>query len=170
MTLLVIGGSGSGKSAWAERVIAKVPQEKRYYIATMQASDGESEARVRLHRCQRASLGFETIECPRDIGSLCLPLGCAALLEDVPNLLANEMFGGDWERIMPGIEKLARQCGLLVLVTGNVFCDGIRYDAATQDYIQRLAQINSALAALADAVTEVVYSIPVALKGALPCD
>ena len=170
MTVLVIGGSGSGKSAWAESVIAKSPQKKRVYIATMQAADSESETRVRRHRAQRASLGFETVERARDLGTLRLEAGCAALLEDIPNLLANEMFGGgDWQRIVPDIEKLSRQCDLLIIVTGNVFCDGIRYDKSTQQYLRHLAEINHAIAALADTVTEVVYSIPVALKGALPC-
>lgn len=171
MMLLVIGGSGSGKSKWAERVIASLPAaQKRFYIATMQVWDEESRRRVARHREQRAQLGFETVECPTDLAALRLPSGCAALLEDLPNLLANEMFGGgDPERILPALQALSARCGTLILVTGNVFADGVAYDPSTQTYIRRLAALNSAAARLADTVVEVVYSLPLALKGALPC-
>ena len=39
MILLVIGGSGSGKSAYAEARTAAFPAPKKYYIATMRAWD-----------------------------------------------------------------------------------------------------------------------------------
>ena len=169
MIALVMGGSGSGKSAWAEALIARAPRKNRVYIATMRPT-ADAQARVARHRAQRAGLGFETLECPQDIGSLRLPPDCAALVEDIPNLLANEMYGGgDWRRILPGLEALARRCGTLVLVTGDVFRDGLTYDESTREYRTRLADINSSLAALADAVIEVVYSIPVPVKGELPC-
>lgn len=169
MIALVMGGSGSGKSAWAETLIARAPRKNRVYIATMRPT-ADAQARIARHRAQRAGLGFETLECPQDIGSLRLPPDCAALVEDIPNLLANEMYGGgDWRRILPGLEALARRCGTLVLVTGDVFRDGLTYDESTREYRTRLADINSSLAALADAVIEVVYSIPVPVKGELPC-
>lgn len=169
MIALVMGGSGSGKSAWAEALIARAPRKNRVYIATMRPT-ADAQARIARHRAQRAGLGFETLECPQDIGSLRLPPDCAALVEDIPNLLANEMYGGgDWRRILPGLEALARRCGTLVLVTGDVFRDGLTYDESTREYRTRLADINSSLAALADAVIEVVYSIPVPVKGELPC-
>ena len=157
MIALVMGGSGSGKSAWAETLIARAPRKNRVYIATMRPT-ADAQARIARHRAQRAGLGFETLECPQDIGSLRLPPDCAALVEDIPNLLANEMYGGgDWRRILPGLEA------------GDVFRDGLTYDESTREYRTRLADINSSLAALADAVIEVVYSIPVPVKGELPC-
>lgn len=55
------------------------------------------------------------------------------------------------------------------MVTNDVFSDGGCYDESTQAYLRALAAINCSAAALADCVVEVVYSIPVALKGALPC-
>ena len=39
MTVLVIGGSGSGKSSFAEDVLEKFPESRKYYIATMQIYD-----------------------------------------------------------------------------------------------------------------------------------
>ena len=69
MIILVTGGSGCGKSTWAEKLVQSLPSGKRVYIATMQVFDRESEIRVQRHRAQRAGLGFRTIECEKDLAS-----------------------------------------------------------------------------------------------------
>lgn len=170
MIVLVTGGSGCGKSTWAEKLIASLPNEKRVYIATMQVYDEESVKRVERHRAQRADKGFATIECEKDLASAPVEEGSIVLLEDLVNLMANEMFdGGDVRRIVPALKTLAQKCRHLVMVTNDVFSDGITYADSTQDYLHQLATINHEAAALADCVVEVVYSIPVAVKGELPC-
>ena len=55
------------------------------------------------------------------------------------------------------------------MVTNDVFSDGVAYEASTQEYLQKLAQINAAAADMADSVVEVVYSIPLCVKGEIPC-
>ena len=170
MIVLVTGGSGCGKSTWAEKLIASLPDEKRVYIATMQVYDEESVRRVARHRAQRADKGFRTIECEKDLASADVEEGSIVLLEDLVNLMANEMFdGGDVERIVPALKALAARCRHLVMVTNDVFSDGVTYAESTQEYLRVLAEINRQAAALADCVVEVVYSIPIAVKGALPC-
>ena len=170
MIVLVTGGSGSGKSTWAEKLIASLPEERRVYIATMQVYDEESVRRVERHRAQRADKGFITVECEKDLAAADVPAGSTVLLEDLVNLMANEMFdGGDVGRIVPALEMLAEKCRHLVMVTNDVFSDGITYAESTQEYLRQLAQINHQAAVLADCVVEVVYSIPVCVKGELPC-
>ena len=170
MIVLVTGGSGCGKSTWAEKLIAALPREKRVYIATMQVYDEESVHRVARHRAQRADKGFQTIECEKDLASAPVEEGSVVLLEDLVNLMANEMFdGGDVQRIVPALKALARKCSHLVMVTNDVFSDGIDYAKETQEYLRLMAQINRAAAEMADCVVEVVYSIPVCVKGELPC-
>ena len=170
MIVLVTGGSGCGKSTWAERLIASWPNEKRVYIATMQVYDEESVRRVQRHRAQRADKGFQTIECEKDLASVSVEEGSIVLLEDLVNLMANEMFdGGDTGRMIPALTALAQKCRHLVMVTNDVFSDGIEYADATQEYLRMLAHINRHAAQMADSVVEVVYSIPVAVKGECPC-
>ncbi len=170
MIYLVTGGSGCGKSTWAEKLVSTLPQEKRVYIATMQVYDDESVKRVARHRAQRADKGFITVECEKDLASAHVEEGSIVLLEDLVNLVANEMFdGGSVERIVPALKMLAERCKHLVMVTNDVFSDGITYAESTQDYLRVLADINREAAMLSDAVIEVVYSIPAALKGELPC-
>ena len=50
MIVLVTGGSGCGKSTWAERLMDVLQEDRRVYIATMQVYDEESRQRVRRHR------------------------------------------------------------------------------------------------------------------------
>ena len=170
MIVLFTGGSGCGKSTYAERIIAAMPKEKRAYIATMQVCDEESVRRVARHRAQRADKGFVTVECEKDLASAGIEDGSVVLLEDLVNLVANEMFdGGDVSRIIPALDDLAARCRHLVMVTNDVFSDGEVYGESTQEYLRVLAGVNAHAAAIADCVCEVVYAIPVLLKGELPC-
>ena len=166
MIVLVTGGSGCGKSTWAERLVASLPRENRVYIATMQVYDEESVRRVARHRAQRADKGFVTVECEKDLASADIPEGSIVLLEDLVNLMANEMFdGGDVGRIVPALDALAKKCRHLVMVTNDVFSDGVAYGESTLAYLRQLAQINARAAEIADCVVEVVYSIPLCVKG-----
>lgn len=170
MICLVTGGAGCGKSTWAEKLVDSLPRENRYYIATMQVYDEESRQRVARHRAQRADKGFTTIECEKDLASVQVPRGSTVLLEDLVNLTANEMFDdGNAERIFPALQALGERCGHLVMVTNDVFADGVTYTGSMTDYLKNLAAVNQAAARMADTVIEVIYAIPLALKGDLPC-
>lgn len=170
MIVLVIGGSGSGKSAWAEHLAVTLPGHTRVYLATMQAADGESLRRVERHRAQRAGKGFQTVEAAMDLAKVPLPEKAVVLVEDVPNWAANEMFGGgDTARMIPALQSLAQRARHLILVTGNVFADGVAYDETTMAYLKLLAEVNAAAAEMADAVVEVVCGLPVYVKGEIPC-
>jgi adenosyl cobinamide kinase/adenosyl cobinamide phosphate guanylyltransferase len=61
-TTLVLGGARSGKSAFAEKLIAESSLAK-IYLATATAGDDEMKARVAQHRAQRGE-GWITIEEP----------------------------------------------------------------------------------------------------------
>ena len=53
MMILVTGGSGSGKSAFAEDCIVAFGNARRIYIATMYPFDEESRKRVKRHQAMR---------------------------------------------------------------------------------------------------------------------
>lgn len=73
-------------------------------------------------------------------------------------------------RILKGIDALAEIAGHLVIVSINVFEEGMQqYDAWTQAYIQCLGELNVALTEKSDEALEVVYSIPVPYKEAKTC-
>ena len=208
MITLITGGSGSGKSAYAEKYICHASNEKgfkeKYYIATMQVFDEEGQRKIDRHRRLRAGKGFITIEQPRDIKDAVsklqsensLKIGRSALLECMSNLVANEMFppvdasdtmeaGGkkepldepenmrDYEntlislvskKVLKDVSILSENVAELVIVTNNVFEDGVCYDESTMNYIKTMGIVNRGLAAMAESVVEVVAGIPVAVK------
>lgn len=186
MVTLILGGSGSGKSAFAEDYLLTHSRGcRKYYLATMQVYDEEGRAKVEKHRSMRAGKGFFTVEQPVNIGEAAEKLRGsvgpakgespkpAALLECMSNLVANEMFSGGtpglWDRVADKVvretESLGRSLEQLVIVTNNVFEDGLEYEETTREYMKALGAVNRRLAALADRVIEVTAGIPLALKG-----
>ena len=174
MFIYVSGGSGSGKSAFAESLIVQSGIEKRAYIATMAPFGEEGRRRIARHRALRAGKGFTTCERQRDLAGIELSAGCAALLEDLTNLFANEWFGteegrGDpdaaGEQVLAGLKALRAQTALTVVVGNDLFSDGMDYDEETLRYLRALAEVNCAAAALANAVYEVVCGIPICHRG-----
>jgi adenosylcobinamide kinase/adenosylcobinamide-phosphate guanylyltransferase len=167
---LITGGSGSGKSAYAESCIMKLGGTNRIYIATMFPFDEESHVRIQRHREMRKEKHFSTVERYTDMEHLRVCADDDLLLECMSNLTANEMYqeGGAREQtveaVIAGIEGLIRQSANLVVVTNEVFSDGITYDKETQRYLEYLGEINRRMGKIADRVTEVVYGIPVQIK------
>ena len=196
MMVLVVGGSGSGKSSYAEKVTVSLAQEsvkeitksentslsdfklniaKKYYLATMQVFDDEGRKKVERHRNLRSGKGFFTIEQPTRISGALEKMedgDRTVLLECISNLTANEMFSEKktmteiqvTENVIRDIKMLKEQTNHLVVVSNNIFEDGITYDETTTKYIRAMGKINQKLAALADRVVEVVAGIPVIFK------
>lgn len=170
MLTLVIGGSASGKSSFAER-LAVQSGLPRYYVATMRVWDTESEKRVARHREMRREKRFETLECPLRLDELDVSERGVILLEDMGNLVANELYdsegtGKDAARaILRGVERLHCQGSHLIVVSNEVFRGGADYAGDTDAYLLALARVNNALAAKAENVCRVVCGIPQFVKG-----
>lgn len=172
MLTLVLGGSASGKSEYAEHLAVQAGAP-RYYIATMEPFDGECRARIRRHREMRAQRGFQTIERYTGLAGLELPARGVALLECMSNLAANEMYSpvgagesGALAAILGGVERLEGQALHLIVVSNDVFADGVeQYDDSTRRWLGLLGAVNRALARRAAAVCEVVCGIPLWHKG-----
>ena len=144
MLTIVTGGSGSGKSAFAEDKVLTFGEAQRVYIATMHPFDEESHKRIERHRKMRAGKGFETIECYTGLKDVKLPSGCVVLLECMSNLVANEMFEeqGAHEQtvkdIMSGMDELVRQAAHVVIVTNEIFSDAVVFDNEMASYLEYL--------------------------------
>lgn len=175
MIIMVLGDSGSGKSEYAENLIQRIAGDSPlYYIATMKPYGKEAEQRILRHRQLRAQKGFQTVECYRDIGTCKACSGSSILLECMSNLTANEMFDGElhpsdqiYRKICRDILRISKNTEKLVIVSNDIFCDGVVYDSRTMEYIHLLGRINSYLAKISQTVIEVVYSCPVYIKGSV---
>lgn len=165
MITLIIGGSGSGKSEFAEK-LAMECSGKKYYIATMADRDEESQKKVQRHRDMRSGKDFETIEAERNLALVDVDCG-TVLLECISNLVANEVFGegggteNAYKAIIKGINAIAEKAENFIVVSNEIFDDGIVYDEETLKYIALLSKVNDCIAKLANEVIEVVYGIPI---------
>ena len=170
MLILVTGGSGSGKSAFAEDRVLSLGEAKRIYIATMHPFDQESFKRIERHRKMRAGKGFDTIECYTGLKDVRISGDSVVLLECMSNLTANEMFEENGahqntvEEILAGVQKLKERVRHMVIVTNEIFSDGVTFDEEMNTYLRYLGEINQAVAKMADEAVEVVYGIPIYLK------
>lgn len=173
MIHLITGGSGSGKSAYAEDWLkAKTKSETLLYIATMQPFGAEAQKRIERHHKLRAGKGFTTQECYKNLEQAGQRMD-GILLECMSNLTANELFHEDGtlndrkeirEKILRGVMHLSELTEVLVIVTNEVTADLQDYSKETKIYQHLLGEINQRLAEQADLVTEVVYGIPVEVK------
>lgn len=170
MVVLIIGGAASGKSEFAEEILQNLKSNKKFYIATMKPYDNECILKIKRHRDMRLKKGFDTIECYTNISNICISKNSSALLECIGNLVSNEMFDSsnninfDVSNILDGIYKLIKNTENLIIVTNDVFSDGITYDFSTEYYKKNIAEININLANISDEVFEVVCGIPIKIK------
>ena len=134
MLILICGGSGSGKSEFAEQYAVQLAAGcEKYYIATMAAGDDESLWRIKRHRERRGD-DFITLERGRDVGALLdeIKEGSVCLLECLGNLVANEMFGHGGimtdaktvaDKVCAEVEALDQRAGHLIVVSNDIFSD-----------------------------------------------
>ena len=174
MMHVVTGGSGSGKSVYAEEWLLEQETGPYLYVATMIPYGEESQIKIQKHRMQRRGKGFDTKECYRDMKSMDVPDNRGILLECVSNLLANELYTEEGimnapedvrKKVIEGIIHLKDCTSRLAVVTNEIHSDVQDYSDETKTYIRLLGQINQELASMADKVTEVVYGIPLQIKG-----
>lgn len=168
MLYVVTGPEKSGKSAKAEALAVSLGKN-RIYLAAMIPYGREGAERVKRHRILRQDKGFITIERAGAYQELILSDRPVVLLECIPNLTANEMFGTNpnqpysceetvravWEDIL----SVKKQCKDLVVVTGELL-EEENYNTETKAYIRAVHQINERLFAIADYVMTTVEENP----------
>ena len=68
MTYFISGGAKNGKSTLAQDLsVALAKGGRLYYVATMISTGAEDDDRIRRHIADRDGMGFETVECFRNI-------------------------------------------------------------------------------------------------------
>lgn len=176
MIVFITGGAKNGKSSYAQRLAVRLSQGgPHYYIATMIPVDEEDRERIRRHIADRDGLGFETVECGRDILS-CLPTvdtSGSFLLDSTTALLMNELFVPPDYHLNPEagsrcadeLAEFARSVANIVLVSDYIYSDAARYDDITETYRKALAGIDRRLASISDVVLELTAGNIIVHKG-----
>lgn len=180
MTVFISGGAKCGKSSFAQDLTVALSEGgKRYYVATLIPGGAEDYERIRLHLLDREGMGFETVECAKNVMD-CLeyadPDG-AFLVDSVTSLLQNAMFPEEknYELDLSAAERcgeeLVRFAGMVrhaVFVSDYIYADAERYSETTEAYRKCLASIDRRLARVCDTVIEVVAGQLILHKGGIP--
>ena len=167
---LVLGGARSGKSRYAESLVAATPPPW-IYVATAQAQDTEMAGRIAHHRARRGA-GWHTVEAPHDLAAAIDAAPAGAILVDCLTLwLTNRMLAksdidGDIDADTGGLEAaLARRGGPAVLVSNEVGSGIVPDNTLARRFRDLQGRLNQRLAAGADRVILVVAGLPLIVKG-----
>ena len=166
LVTLVLGGARSGKSRYAEWLIATYPPPW-IYIATAEARDDEMAERIAAHRARRDA-GWQTMEAPHELaGALeAAPAGGAVLVDCLTLWLSNLMDGPfDIEVQTARLQEvLAGRVGPTVLVSNEVGLGIVPDNALARRFRDLQGTLNQKLAAQAPRVVMMVAGLPVAVK------
>ncbi len=173
MRVLVLGGIRSGKSEWAESVIAKSVGEKdpvRYLATGPVADDADWAARVAAHRARRPC-HWSTVETSDVAKQLRADDSKPTLVDDVGGWLTAAMDGAwAWTGgsvradVDDLIDAVAGYESDLVVVSPEVGLTVVPETAAGRRFADELGALNQRLAALCDRVVLVVAGQPVTVK------
>ncbi len=165
---LVLGGARSGKSRYAETLIAELPPPW-IYVATAEAGDAEMAERIARHRARRGAQ-WHTVEAPHHLEKVLAERSADPVLADCLTLwLSNLMLAnGAIEENMTRLEKALTQATVpKVLVANEVGYGIVPEHPLGRRFRDAQGMVNQRIAALADRVVLVVAGIPLAIKGML---
>ena len=167
MTIFISGGAKNGKSTLAQDLtVALSKGGKHYYVATMISSGAEDDDRIRRHIADREGMGFETVECFRNIMD-CLKIADkngVFLVDSVTALIQNSLFPVEKNyemdlnaanRCAEELVEFARTVRHAVFVSDYIYSDAEAFSESTEMYRKCLADIDRRLAAVCDTVIEV---------------
>jgi len=164
---LVLGGTRSGKSAYAEDLCGG-----GVYLATAEAGDGEMAERIRHHR-QRRGDGWRTIEEPLDLaGALKQHAGAGApVLVDCLTLWLSNLLGaglGAEAETDSLVQTLSGLAGPVVLVSNEVGQGIVPDNALARFYRDNAGRMNQEVATVSTRVVLMSAGLPLTLKDGVP--
>ena len=169
MLIFVSGGVRSGKSSLGEKLAVTLAGENRkIYLATARHYDEEIIKRIQIHQQDRAGKNFLTIDKSCDLGDVIVALEAedTVLVDCLGTLLANEMYDRPemsrhdliGKKILADLNLIYNKVSNLIVVSNEVFADGVQYAKETEGYIQNLANLHIKLAEASDVAIECLYS------------
>ena len=167
-TTLVLGGARSGKSAFAERLVAD-SDLARIYLATATADDEEMKARIAHHRTQRGE-SWTTIEEPLalvDALTREATHGRAVLVDCLTLWLTNVLLSKGAPVAAAAdvvMAALSAHAGPLVVVSTEVGLGIVPDNELARAFRDHAGRLHQRVAQAADRVVLVVAGLPMEVK------
>lgn len=170
---LVLGGTRSGKSRYAEDLLPADASVRYVATARRRCDDAEWLARIDAHRARRPS-NWATVE-DADVPALVRAGGAPLLVDDLATWLTGVLDDcGAWDapdvpaavgaRVGELVEAVAAAPGPVVLVSAEVGLGVVPATRAGRLFRDELGALNAALATVCDEVLLLVAGLPLRLK------
>jgi adenosylcobinamide kinase/adenosylcobinamide-phosphate guanylyltransferase len=175
--ILILGGARSGKSAYAEKLAARLGR-RVLYIATAEAGDAEMAERIKAHQLARPAT-WQTLAAPRQVSAALATITeqpDALLLDCLTLLVSNIILALEGEA--PATVEAAVQAELaaliaaqtdlqapLIVVSNEVGLGLVPPYPLGRLYRDVLGRANQHLAGLANQVFFMVAGLPMTVKG-----
>jgi adenosylcobinamide kinase / adenosylcobinamide-phosphate guanylyltransferase len=160
---LVLGGSRSGKSAFAESLLADAPAVEYLATATADPDDAAWTARIVAHQARRPP-HWQTVE-SRDVTAVLRRAGAPVLVDSITLWLSATLDDPDLER---RIDELCRAwqttARRVVAVSDEVGSGVVPVSEGGRLFRDALGLLNQRLAAAADEVHLIVAGLPLRLR------
>lgn len=181
MLIFISGGVRSGKSSLGEKIASDLASKRKIYLATAKPYDAEIKKRISKHQFDRKDKGFFTIEKSEALEEI-LPMlkkDDIILLDCLGALLSNEMYANlnqnldnDFiikvqNNILNSIILINSQVSNIIVISNEIFSDGIIYDPPIKAYIEVLGKLHQEIASVADNVIECSFGNNIIHKGDL---
>lgn len=189
---LILGGTRSGKSRFAESKTAELAQQTAtlkansapvFYIATSTAADSEMQQRIEQHRQQRPQQ-WHTVECPFDLAQTLQDIQCkhpdAVVMIDCLTLwLTNQLLGREpdytaaepqiclqqWRQAKQELLEFLSQSSLTIIMVSNEVGQGITpLGKLSRTFVDEAGRLHQDIAALINHVVMVAAGLPMTLK------
>jgi adenosylcobinamide kinase / adenosylcobinamide-phosphate guanylyltransferase len=160
---LVLGGSRSGKSAFAESLLADAPAVTYLATAAADPSDAEWAARIAAHQARRPP-HWSTLE-SIDVAAALQDAGDPVLVDSITLWVSAALDEPDLDRRADDlVAAWTTTTRRVVAVSDEVGSSVVPASAAGRRFRDALGRLNQRLAAAADDVHLVVAGLPLRLK------
>ena len=181
MLIFISGGVRSGKSSLGEKIASQLASQRKVYLATAKPYDAEIKKRILKHQFDRKDKGFFTIEKSEALEEIVpmLKKHDTILLDCLGALLSNEMYSNlnqslddnfiikVQNNILNSIILINSKVSNILVISNEIFSDGILYDPSIKAYIEVLGKLHQEIANIADNVIECSFGNNIIHKGDL---
>lgn len=167
MITLVLGGTRSGKTAYAESLAVSEDEKKTIYIATAEPIDDEIKARIKQHQESR-SPRFELVEEPHNIIEQLKKHDSnhILLIDSIGTWLTNHMMAGsDINKLIEETVSTLRETkASIVLVSEEVGMGIVPESQMAREFRDHIGRANQRIGQEADKIIMMVAGHPLTIK------